>query len=71
MKMFCRMPEYIYSNPVTDNLQIQTTFQINEIAITDIAGKLLYTTSYKTINCSSFAKGVYFLIQIGAFKIIN
>ena len=52
---------YIYPNPVTDNLQIQTTLPIKEIEITDITGRLLYTTTAKTINCSSFAKGVYFI----------
>ena len=51
----------VYPNPVTDNLQIQTTLQIKEIEITDITGRLLYTTTAKTINCSSFAKGVYFI----------
>ena len=51
----------IYPNPVTDNLQIQTTLPIKEIEITDITGRLLYTTTAKTINCSSFAKGVYFI----------
>jgi hypothetical protein len=42
-------------------LQIQTTLPIKEIAITDITGRLLYTTTAKTINCSSFANGVYFI----------
>ena len=51
----------IYPNPVIDNLQIQTTLPIKEIAITDITGRLIYTTTAKTINCSSFAKGVYFI----------
>jgi PKD repeat protein len=51
----------IYPNPVTDNLQIQTTLPIKVIAITDITGRLLYTTTAKTINCSRFAKGVYFI----------
>jgi YVTN family beta-propeller protein len=51
----------VYPNPVIDNLQIQTTLPIKEIAITDITGRLLYTTTAKTINCSSFAKGVYFI----------
>ena len=51
----------VYPNPVTDNLQIQTTLPIKEIEITDITGRLLYTTTAKTINCSSFAKGVYFI----------
>jgi hypothetical protein len=51
----------VYPNPATDNLQIQTTLQIKEIAITDITGRTIYTTIAKTINCSSFAKGVYFI----------
>jgi hypothetical protein len=52
----------VYPNPVTDNLQIQTDVPIKEIEITDITGRLLYTTTAtKTINCSSFAKGVYFI----------
>jgi hypothetical protein len=50
-----------YPNPVTYNLQIQTALQIKSIAITDITGRLLYTTTAKTINCNSFAKGVYFI----------
>ncbi len=51
----------VYPNPATDNLQIQTALPIKEIEITDIAGRLLYTTTAKTINCSSFASGVYFI----------
>jgi len=51
----------IYPNPVTNNLQIQTLLQVNNVEITDITGKLLYTTNTKTINCNSFAKGVYFI----------
>ena len=51
----------IFPNPVIDNLQIQTALQIKGIEITDITGRLLFTTTAKTINCSSFAKGVYFI----------
>jgi hypothetical protein len=51
----------VYPNPVTDNLQIQTTLPIKEIEVADITGRLLYTTTSKIINCSSFAKGVYFI----------
>jgi PKD repeat protein len=51
----------IYPNPVTDNLQIQTASQIKNVEITDIAGRLLYSTNYKTINCSGFAQGVYYI----------
>ena len=51
----------VYPNPVTDILHIQTTLQIKEIEITDITGRLLYTTTAKTINCRSFAKGIYFI----------
>jgi YVTN family beta-propeller protein len=51
----------VYPNPVSDNLQIQTEVPIKELEITDITGRLLYTTTAKTINCSSFAKGVYFI----------
>lgn len=51
----------VFPNPVADNLQIQTTLQIKEIEIVDITGRLLYTTTEKTINCSNFAKGVYFI----------
>ncbi len=51
----------VYPNPATDNLQIQTALPIKEIEITDITGRLLYTTTAKTINCSSFASGVYFI----------
>ncbi len=51
----------LYPNPVTDNLQIQTTLQINKAEITDITGRLLYITTSKTIDFSSFAKGVYFV----------
>lgn len=59
---------YLFPNPVTDNLQIESVFQINELEITDITGRLLHTTTSKTlpsrqagIDCSSFAKGVYFI----------
>ena len=52
----------VYPNPVTDNLQIQTNIPIKNIEVTDITGRLLYTTTAKTINCSSFANGAYFII---------
>ena len=51
----------VYPNPVTNNLQIQTALQINHIEITDITGRLLYTTTSTTIDCNSFAKGIYFV----------
>jgi hypothetical protein len=51
----------VYPNPVTDNLQIQTALQIKNIEITDITGRLLYTTTSKIIDCRGFAKGVYFV----------
>ena len=34
---------------------------IKALSITDITGRLIYSTTAKTINCSSFAKGVYFI----------
>jgi hypothetical protein len=51
----------VFPNPVTDILQIQTDIPIKNIEVTDIAGRLLYTTNAKIINCSSFASGVYFI----------
>ena len=50
-----------YPNPVTDYFQIQTSLPIKNIEIIDITGRTIYTTTNKTINCSSFAKGVYFV----------
>jgi hypothetical protein len=52
---------FVYPNPVANDLQIQTTLQIKNIAITDITGRVICTTTTKTINCSSFADGVYFV----------
>ena len=52
---------FIYPNPVTNNLQIQTALQIKNIEITDITGRLLYRTTSKSIDCSGLAKGVYFI----------
>ncbi len=51
----------VYPNPVTDNLQIQTALQIKYIDVLDITGRVIYTSTSKTINCSSFARGVYFI----------
>jgi len=42
-------------------LQIQTALQIKSIDVLDITGRLIYTTTAKTIDCSSFASGVYFI----------
>jgi hypothetical protein len=42
-------------------LQIQTALQIKSIDVLDITGRLIYTTTAKTIDCSNFAKGVYFI----------
>ena len=54
----------IYPNPVTDNLQMQTTLQIKNLVVTDITGRPIYTTASKTIDSSSFANGVYFIRAI-------
>lgn len=51
----------IYPNPVINNLNLQTDLQIIKIEITDITGRLLYTIESKTIDCSNFSKGVYFI----------
>ena len=51
----------IFPNPVTDNFQIQTSLKIKNIEITDITRRTILTTTNKTIDCSSFAKGVYFV----------
>jgi hypothetical protein len=50
----------VYPNPVTNNLQIQTGLQIKNIEVTDVTGRLLFTSTLRTIDCSNFAKGVYF-----------
>ena len=50
-----------YPNPATDNFQIQTSLQIKNIEITDITGRIICITTNKVINCSSFAKGIYFV----------
>jgi hypothetical protein len=42
-------------------LQIKTALKISSIEIADIRGRLIRTATSKTIDCSSFAKGVYFV----------
>ena len=62
----------IFPNPASENFQIQTALQIMDIEITDITGRLLYTTTSKTIDCSSFAKGIYFIrIETGKGVVIK
>jgi len=51
----------IFPNPFNANFKIQTALQIKNIEITDITGRLLYTTTNKTIDFSSFTSGVYFV----------
>jgi hypothetical protein len=51
----------VFPNPATGDMQIQTDVPIKEIEITDITGRLLYTTIAKIIDCSGFANGVYFI----------
>lgn len=51
----------VYPNPATDKLQIQTDLQLKDIEVADITGRLLYITTAKTIDCSGFANGVYFI----------
>ncbi len=51
----------VYPNPVSDYLQIQTALSVKKVDITDITGRLMYTTTSKSINCSTFAKGVYII----------
>ncbi len=51
----------IYPNPVTNDLQILSDVTIKNIDVTDITGRLLCNTNSKTIDCRSFASGVYFI----------
>ena len=51
----------IYPNPVIDKLQIQTDLQIKKAEITEITGRLLYSTTSKSIDCSSLANGFYLI----------
>ena len=50
----------IYPNPVCDNLEIRTSLQIKSIEITDLTGRLVYISNYKTIDCSNLSNGVLF-----------
>ena len=50
-----------FPNPVFDNFQIQTSLPIKNIEITDITGRMVCTTTNKTIDCRGYAKGVYFV----------
>ncbi|MFH0865928.1 MAG: T9SS type A sorting domain-containing protein [Bacteroidota bacterium] len=52
---------FLFPNPVTENLHLKTSSQIEKAEIRDITGRLLYTTTSKSINCSRFAKGIYFV----------
>jgi hypothetical protein len=51
----------VYPNPVSDKLHIQTASQIKNVEVTDIAGRIIYSGNTKTIDCSTFAKSVYFV----------
>ena len=54
-------PFIVYPNPVSNNLQIQTSLPVLNIEITDIAGRLIYTTTSKNIDCSNFASSIYLI----------
>ncbi len=51
----------IFPNPIEDILQIKTALQIKKIEVTDITGRLLFTTTSRTIDCRDYASGVYFI----------
>ena len=53
----------IYPNPVESILNIdnKSDFEINQITITDVNGRILSTTSSLTIDFSNYSKGIYFL----------
>jgi len=52
----------IQPNPATNLLSIAGTSKIDHIEITDLAGRLVHVNNIeRTIDCSEFAKGVYFL----------
>ncbi|HNW91096.1 MAG TPA: T9SS type A sorting domain-containing protein [Bacteroidales bacterium] len=51
----------IFPNPANDNIVIQTDLVPEKIEITDLAGRLIYTTTSKNIDCSGLAKGLYFI----------
>lgn len=54
----------IYPNPLTDWLYMDLPDMITDIRITDIYGKIHYTSPYfgpSKINTQTFSQGVYFV----------
>jgi hypothetical protein len=57
----------VFPNPVKDRLNIETDTPVKEIALIDLAGKIVLNTSIKSvgnhyqIDLSPFAQGIYFL----------
>jgi hypothetical protein len=61
----------IFPNPVSDILNIQTSLQIEKIEITDVFGRLIYRGVQKTVNCSEFTDGIYFVRIFTTSEIID
>jgi hypothetical protein len=53
----------IYPNPTTGIIKIDAEFEIKNIKIFDILGKLIIETAEKEIDLSSYSKGIY-LVKI-------
>ena len=52
----------IQPNPATDQLSITGTAKIDQIEVIDLTGRMVHSNiTERTIDCSQFAKGVYFV----------
>ena len=61
--MFSEKIFSIYPNPATNSITISANETIEQIAIFDIKGSLIFSQSYQqkstSIDVSNFAKGIY------------
>lgn len=51
----------IYPNPVSDFLMIRTEFEVENVRISDMNGKLVMTTNETKLNLGSLDKGTYII----------
>jgi hypothetical protein len=52
----------ILPNPVINQLNISGSASIDQLEITDLSGRLMQSNNLeRTIDCSGFAKGIYFI----------
>jgi hypothetical protein len=58
--LFAKTNTVVYPNPTRNSWNFSTINEIKTIKIIDVSGKLIHSTTAKSIDASSFTSGIYF-----------